>query len=702
LYIGGEGLARGYRWQSRLTAERFVPNPFAARGGERLYRTGDLARYRQDGSIEYLGRLDHQVKVRGFRIELGEIEAALLEQPGVEAAAMIATKVGSSMQLVAYYVPGSTAPAIADLKEGLSRNLPDYMVPALFVAVPALPLTASGKIDRKELMAWEVSISSEQEYVEPRNEMEAAIAQCWSEILGVRRVGIRDDFFSLGGHSLLAIQVVNKMNLAGCQCSLRDLFDHPTIESIVDHVHSSSGRSGNQPQGLQESYPLLPVQLHSIRLNYDPKKGFSKISPTFIDLIEDVDELALVQALDVWYKQNIFYLRFKLQGDEWRQLYQPTSSYDYCPIHEFNVDDVATDEGLVQKAVEISHRVGATIDIHSGPTLRVVLLRKEGKLRYMIWVMDHLIADNISFFMLFTNLKLAYKQIRSKRAVVFPEDTVIGRWAAYLSDMAHDEQVIREMKFWKSHFPVRCTEAQNVAASEPEQARLQLEHRVQRLDKATSQEALTFLVQQGFSFEEACLGNFLWAFKKCFADDLALLCMISNGRDRQVDGIDLSRGMGWFSLHYPARFQLGTSGGQLEFLHDVVEQHRRYSEIKENYGALRYLNRSTAKELDQVEDWTSTVVFNCMGEVTTSSGEDDVVRLSDTCLKVHVESDRQQRLDQDGVQQHESSPLRRVHFSLSEGAIQVLFSFCPEKVDTLAVDNVLQTVQQSFVGLVRN
>ncbi|HSJ75531.1 MAG TPA: amino acid adenylation domain-containing protein, partial [Gemmatimonadales bacterium] len=221
LYIAGTGLARGYLGQSQLTAGRFIPNPYAAGAGERMYHTGDLARYRKDGSIEYLGRLDHQVKVRGFRIELEEIEAALLELPGVETGAVIATKVGSSMQLVVYYVPGSPAPATVTLKEGLSRKLPDYMVPALFVAVPALPLTSSGKIDRKKLMAREVSISSEQEYVAPRNEMEAAIAQCWSEILGVRRVGIRDDFFSLGGHSLLAIQLVNKMNLVGCQCSLR-------------------------------------------------------------------------------------------------------------------------------------------------------------------------------------------------------------------------------------------------------------------------------------------------------------------------------------------------------------------------------------------------------------------------------------------------------------------------------------------------
>jgi len=273
--------------------------------------------------------------------------------------------------------------------------------------------------------------------------------------------------------------------------------------------------------------------------------------------------------------------------------------------------------------------------------------------------------------------------------------------------MAHHETVIQEAEFWKSHLSAGSQETQACTAADqkPEHSQVQLEHRVLMLDKETSQTALAFLVQNGFSFEEACLGNFLWAFQKCFAENPALLCMVSNGRDKEVEGIDLSRGIGWFSLHYPAWFHLRASGGQLDFLRDIVHQHRRYSDIKENYGALRYLNGTVGKELAEVEDWTQSVVFNCMGEVTTSSGKDDVVRLSDTCLKVHIEFDRQrqqQRFSPNNGSQRDTSPLRRVHFSLSDGAIQVLFSFCKEKVHNQSVDNLLQTIQQSFSGLVRN
>jgi amino acid adenylation domain-containing protein len=705
LYISGEGLARGYSSRPILTAEKFVPNPFVRSAGQRMYKTGDLARYRKDGSIEYLGRLDHQVKVRGFRIELGEVEAVLLKQPGVEAAAVIAKSIANSLQLVGYYVPGPEAPAVAELKKGLSNELPDYMVPAWLVAVSEMPLTASGKIDRKELIALEVDVCKDREYVGPRDELEAALAQCWSEVLGVENIGIHDSFFAMGGHSLLAIQLVNKMNLAAFQCSIRDLYDHPTIEALSDHMRAPHAVKNVCVPALKESYPLLPVQLHAIGANYERDKGFSKLTPTFIDLIEEVDEPALIQALDVWYKQSIFSLRFKKQDDEeWRQFYQPPSFYDYCPIDEFSADDAGSEDDLVRKAVEISHEMGRAIDIYSGPTLRVALLRKQGRIRYMIWLMDHLIADNISFFMLFTNFKLAYKQIRERHAVFFPQDTVIGRWAAYLSELAHQGQSLREVGFWRSHFSAGISQTESEGENRSGQGQMELEHRVQRLDKTISHTALAFLVQQGFSFEQSCLGNFLWAFKSCFPEDPARLCMVSNGRDKRVEGMDLSQGMGWFSIHYPALFHLSASGGQMEFLREVVRQHDRYSDIKENYGALRYLNRITGDELEQVEDWTSSVVFNCMGEVTTPNGKDDVVRLTGTCMKVHIEFDRQEQQQQKFAQNNGGhralNPSRRVHFSLSDGAIQIIFSFCKKKVDSHAVENLLQTIQQSFAQLV--
>ncbi|WP_146188357.1 non-ribosomal peptide synthetase [Methylosinus sporium] len=229
LYIGGAGLARGYLGRPDLTAERFVPNPFGDTG-ERLYRTGDLARYRADGDIEFLGRIDHQVKVRGFRIELGEVEAALSGVESVREAVAVAREDASGdKRLVAYVVGRVGADAsVAELRAALQRELPDYMVPSAFVVLDALPLTKNGKVDRKALPAPDVEAQIACAYVAPRTPVEETLCRIWADVLGLERVGIDDDFFEFGGHSLLAVRLLERLRRQGLQTDVRALFGHPT------------------------------------------------------------------------------------------------------------------------------------------------------------------------------------------------------------------------------------------------------------------------------------------------------------------------------------------------------------------------------------------------------------------------------------------------------------------------------------------
>ncbi len=234
LYISGAGLARGYLNRPELTAERFVPNPYGE-AGSRLYRTGDLARYRPDGNLEYLGRIDHQVKVRGFRIELGEIEARLLEHPEVREAVLLAREDNpEDKRLVAYVVAQAERPSIETLRAHLQGVLPDYMVPAAFVFLEALPLTPNGKVDRKALPSPDLEGRLAHQYVAPRNATEELLAGIWAEVLGLARVGIYDNFYDLGGHSLLATQVVSRVRQAfDMDLPLRDLFKAPTVAALA-------------------------------------------------------------------------------------------------------------------------------------------------------------------------------------------------------------------------------------------------------------------------------------------------------------------------------------------------------------------------------------------------------------------------------------------------------------------------------------
>jgi amino acid adenylation domain-containing protein len=241
LYIGGAGIGRGYLNRADLTAERFVPNPFSADEGARLYRTGDLGRYLFDGTIEFLGRIDHQVKVRGQRIELGEIETVLIDHEAVAEAAVVAREDEPGAQrLVAYLVSrNGKPPSLTQLRQHLQQSLPDYMIPSAFVMLESLPLTSSGKVDRRALPPPDgVRPDLEMAFVAPKDPVEESLAAIWREVLGLERVGVYDDFFAIGGHSLLAAQVIARMQREfGMDLALRDFFSAPNIRSLAERIN---------------------------------------------------------------------------------------------------------------------------------------------------------------------------------------------------------------------------------------------------------------------------------------------------------------------------------------------------------------------------------------------------------------------------------------------------------------------------------
>jgi aryl carrier-like protein len=245
VFLGGEGLARGYLGQPALTAERFVPNPFSASPGARLYRTGDLARWRPDGQLEFLGRNDYQVKLRGFRIELGEVEAALARQPGVrEVAVLVREDVPGDKRLVAYLVLAPEAPSLNDLRRALQQQLPGYMVPAHLLPLSALPLTPNGKLDRRALPAPDARPSLDTGFIAPQSGLEQQLASAWQSVLRLDKVGVHDNFFDLGGNSLLMVRLHTQLReTLKLDVPLVELFRAPTIRSLAKHVTQQSEAS---------------------------------------------------------------------------------------------------------------------------------------------------------------------------------------------------------------------------------------------------------------------------------------------------------------------------------------------------------------------------------------------------------------------------------------------------------------------------
>jgi amino acid adenylation domain-containing protein len=301
VYIGGAGVARGYLNRPELTAERFLTDPFAADPSARMYRTGDLARYLPDGNLEYLGRNDHQVKVRGFRIELGEIEARLAGHPTVRQAVVMAREdAPGDLRLVAYVTAQADRPIeTAELREHLAQQLPDYMQPSRFVQLDALPLTPNGKLDRKALLASEGQALANNSYEAPQGETEQRLADIWSELLGVERVGRHDHFFELGGHSLMAIRLIGRLRKEGLSTSVKALFEQPTVAGLAATMggdRTDMTEVVALPHGIRpDSTAITPDMLPLITLSSADIDSIVRQVPGGVANIQDIYALSPLQ-----------------------------------------------------------------------------------------------------------------------------------------------------------------------------------------------------------------------------------------------------------------------------------------------------------------------------------------------------------------------------------------------------------------------
>ncbi|HHN3482933.1 TPA: pyoverdine non-ribosomal peptide synthetase PvdD, partial [Pseudomonas aeruginosa] len=415
LYIGRAGLARGYLRRPGLSATRFVPNPFPGGAGERLYRTGDLARFQADGNIEYIGRIDHQVKVRGFRIELGEIEAALAGLAGVRDAVVLAHDGVGGTQLVGYVVADSAEDAERlreSLRESLKRHLPDYMVPAHLMLLERMPLTVNGKLDRQALPQPDASLS-QQAYRAPGSELEQRIAAIWSEILGVERVGLDDNFFELGGHSLLATRVISRVRQEQqLDASLKALFERPVLEAFAQGLERTTDAVSTIPLAdRQQPLALSFAQERQWFLwQLEPESAAYHI-PSALRLRGRLDVDALQRSFDsLVVRHETLRTRFRLEGGRSYQQVQPAVSVS-IEREQFG------EEGLIERIQAI---VVQPFDLERGPLLRVNLLQLAEDDHVLVLVQHHIVSDGWSMQVMVEELVQLYAAYSRGLEVALP------------------------------------------------------------------------------------------------------------------------------------------------------------------------------------------------------------------------------------------------------------------------------------------
>jgi amino acid adenylation domain-containing protein len=453
LYLSGAGLARGYLGRPELTAERFVPDPLSAAPGGRMYRTGDLARWRSDGEIDFLGRLDHQVKVRGFRVELGEIEAALLRQAGVREAVVVAREEAPGDKRLVAYVAPSELP-VEELRSALSRELPEWMVPSTFVVLATMPLTPNGKVDRKALPVPEAERGS-QEHRLPAAPVEELLAGIWSEVLGAGRVGLGDGFFALGGHSLKAMQVVSRVRSAlGVELPVRSLFEAPRLEDLARRVEAAlrGGETSAAP-------PLTPAPRdHELPLSFAQERlwfleqlepgGSAYTIPLALSLRGELDVAALAAALrGIVERHEALRTTFGLVGSKPVQVIAEPAPQP-LPLVDLSILPEETREWeaghLASKETE------RPFDLARGPLLRTALMRLSERKHLLLLSLHHIAADGWSLGILLDELGELYAAHRGNRSASLPALPVqYVDFAVWQRGWLQGDVLERQITYWR-------------------------------------------------------------------------------------------------------------------------------------------------------------------------------------------------------------------------------------------------------------
>ncbi|AMS21566.1 non-ribosomal peptide synthetase [Pseudomonas synxantha] len=567
LYLGGTGLARSYHQRPALTAERFVPSPFVT--GERLYRTGDRVRQRADGVIEYLGRLDHQVKLRGLRIELGEIETRLMQHPQVREAVVL---VQGGKQLVAYLVLEDEEPT--DLKAWLLSSLPEYMVPTHFITLAKLPVTANGKLDRKALPVPDATL--QQAFVAPENALQKALAAIWSDVLGVEQVGQDDNFFELGGDSIVSMQLVSRARQADINLSPKDVFQHQTLRSLAQvaslRLHTTIDQGAAQGQAI-----LSPVQHWFFAQDIPQRQHWNQ------SLLLMPREPIVAAFLNGALQQLVNHhdglrLRYQANGEGWQQHYSE-------PVGESLLWQRQVDSH--EALAELCDEAQRSLNLQDGPLLRALLVQMPDHSQRLLLVIHHLVVDGVSWRILLDDLQQLYVGLREGAAPALAgKTTSYQTWTARLQDAV--PRFLPQMEGWQAQLGQASTA--DLPCDNPQGALHQyLEEKVScTLDAETTRQLLTLApAAYRTQVNDLLLTALARVVCRWSGQASALIQLEGHGREDLFDGVNLTRTVGWFTSLFPVN--LTPAHALSDSIKTLKEQLRAVPDKGVGYGVLRYL-----------------------------------------------------------------------------------------------------------------
>ena len=587
LYLGGTGVARGYLGRPGLTADRFVPDPFGEDGGQRLYRTGDRVRWRADGQLEFLGRLDHQVKVRGFRIELAEVEAALREHPGVaDAAATVFDE--PVRRLVGYVVPGGTVGA-ADtgldtdaVRAALADRLPEYMLPAELVVLPELPRTPAGKPDRRALPRPEGTRRSRP----PRGVREQILAEVWCEVLRLDTVGAEDNFFELGGDSIISIQVVARARARGVPITPRQMFKHQTIAELAAAQASALARTTTAP--VTGPVALLPMQRWFFDRPWRNRAYFTQSVLVSVpaDVVPELLTRAVASLVD---RHPALRARFVLSDDGWTQHIAAPGGHDVVDCRHVDLSVLPADQRAAALTAE-SVALKGSFELARPPLLRAALFTvDETAPRQLLLIAHHLVVDAVSWHILLEDLAENYTRLSAGQAPAAPAATAsIRDQAAELTRYADSDELRRELDFWSGQVDDAPRGGSNGSWDTGRSVTIEL-------DETRTAALLTGSAQvPGSRITDVLLAALVTAWRQWSGQPDLAVELEGHGRDELTGGVELDRTVGWFTALYPVRLSCPRPEDPADTLRRARDVLRRIPHGGIGFGVLRHLRGELA------------------------------------------------------------------------------------------------------------
>ncbi|WP_324803086.1 amino acid adenylation domain-containing protein [Pseudomonas sp. JQ170C] len=667
LYIGGIGLARGYLGRPGLTAERFVADPFGQ--GGRLYRTGDVARWRDEGAIEYLGRIDHQVKIRGLRIELGEIEARLLEHPAVnEAVVVVAEAAAGAKQLIGYVVAAADERLAEALRLRLGDALPDYMVPAQIIVLAQMPLSANGKLDRKALPQ---PVHKVQAFDAPQGAVEQDLARIWSEVLGIDAVGAQDNFFELGGDSIIAIQVASRARQAGWQVSPRDLFRHQTLRQLAQVTQAlARQREGAAPPALG-NIAQTPLQQQFFATPMPRRQHWNQA--LLLTLDQPLQPARLEQALNaVVTHHDALSLRFDQDSaGTWQAAYAAPTAVELWTREAADTDALAAIVEQAQRSLDLAH----------GPLLRAVLIELQGGGWRLLLAIHHLVVDGVSWRILLDDLQ---RRLADSNAPLAPRSHAFGEWTGFLVQRARHREVLAQLPWWLAQlgeasgsFPGARHDGP-AAVAEAVTLGLQLDPLQTR---QLLRDAPAAYRTQVNDLLLCALARAWWRW----SDQPELLLELeSHGREEHLANLDLSRTVGWFTATYPLR--LRACEGLGESLKATKEHLRQVPDNGLGFGLLQQLAPAEVRAQLAARP-VPRVTFNYLGQFDTSFEGGLLRRAQEPC----------------GASLDPAAPLSNwlsIDGGVNDGRLQLGWTFSPQQLDAQRLEELVALYEAELQALI--